>query len=185
MAGAKRGGFTVVPFEVVVTDDRHDLALLRCGKNPFAGEVRATIAGEQVPVVCDVARLDTRRPSDGLPVACSGYPLMSFVLITNAGIVASSWSVDLKQLSESNPDDYPDVYLAGMQINGGNSGGPVYSGLDGAVIGVAVASRLAPSAMGGPGQVEDAGLTIVVPSKYVADLLDEHSVDWQSVSSSG
>jgi hypothetical protein len=38
-----------------------------------------------------------------------------------------------------------DSYLADMQVNGGNSGGPVYRVAEGGVIGVGVASRGAPT----------------------------------------
>jgi S1-C subfamily serine protease len=177
MVGARRGTFTVGSYDIVATDALHDLAVLRLRKNPFSGELRGKLGDEWVPLVCDAARLQVERPEDGLPVACSGYPLQSFVLVTNAGIVASSWSVDLKQLSLTAPEDVPDIYLADMQINGGNSGGPVYSALNSAVIGVAVASRVAPVA-GGRGMGQDAGLALVVPSKYIVDLLDAHGVEW-------
>jgi hypothetical protein len=179
MPRGKRGGFTVGKFDVVATDDVNDLAVLRPRMNPFAGEFFATLDGDRVPLLCEAAHLNTERPQDGLPVGCSGYPLMSFVLITNAGIVASSWSVDLKQLPGTDPHELPDVYLADMQINGGNSGGPVYSALDSGVIGVAVASRLAPSTGTVPGQKEDAGLTVIVPSRYVGGLLDKHGIKWK------
>ncbi len=178
MPGGRRGGFTVATVDVVATDNVHDLAVLSPRKNPVAGEVYATLGSGRVPVVCSPAALDTNRPADGLGVACSGYPLMSFVLITNAGIVASSWSVDLEQLPSTTPENLPDVYLADMQINGGNSGGPVYSATDSRVIGVAVASRLAYRASAIPDLVEDAGLAVVVPSRYVGELLDAHGVEW-------
>lgn len=155
------------------------LAVLQRRKNPFAGEPHTTVDGDRVALLCKSAHLETRRPEDGLPVACSGYPLMSFVLITNAGIVASSWSVDVTQLQKTDATELADVYLADMQINGGNSGGPVYSALDGSVIGVAVATRLAPSAGRVVGQLENAGLAVIVPSRYVVELLDAHGVAWE------
>jgi hypothetical protein len=81
----------------------------------------ATIGAKRVPLVCRPARLHTDRPEDGLPVASSGYPHQSFVLVTSACIVASSWSVDIEQLAVKPPEDVPDVYLADMQINGGTA----------------------------------------------------------------
>lgn len=75
-----------------------------------------------------------------------------------------------------------------MQVNGGNSGGAVYRLADGAVLGVCVASRGAPTWFGDgePVQTEkgpilyDSGISSVVPAIYVADLLDRTGVPWTS-----
>jgi S1-C subfamily serine protease len=182
MPGGKRGVFTVVGYTVIATDVSHDLAVLLPQRNPFTGVAYATINGDRVPLACDIACLDTTRPQEGLPVGCSGYPLMNIALVTNSGIVASSWTVDLGQFASSAPHELPDRYLADMQINGGNSGGPVYSAVDSSVIGMAVASRLAPGVEAVPCRVEDAGLAVIVPSAYVAELLDANGIAWKAAS---
>jgi hypothetical protein len=164
MPGGKRGVFTVVGCTVIATDLSHDLAVLLPQRNPFTGEAYATVNGDRVPLACDIACLDTARPQEGLPVGCSGYPLMS---------------IALEQFASSAPHELPDRYLADMQINGGNSGGPVYSAVDSSVIGVAVASRLAPGVEAVPCRVEDAGLAVIVPSTYVAELLDANGIAWK------
>jgi S1-C subfamily serine protease len=73
-----------------------------------------------------------------------------------------------------------------MHVNPGNSGGPVYSIEEGKVIGVCVAYDMAPVVYG-DGNHEPAsagnrpffsnsGLAVVIPVRYVADLLKNHNL---------
>jgi S1-C subfamily serine protease len=179
-----RGNFRVTPFEVLEEDNEHDLALLRMRVNPFSGEIDAGIEvdGRTVKPSYGVSSLRTRRPRDGDPICVSGYPLGEPVMVTNGGMVASSWSVQL--------DDYSnlrDVYLGDVQSNPGNSGGPVYDSTDGAVLGVLVAGRLTdvvagrkPLIINGLKVRADAGLSLIVPTKYVVSVLDRNHVRWAS-----
>jgi hypothetical protein len=79
-------------------------------------------------MVFDAVRLNTRRPRDGELVLTSGYPLDASVLVSNAGIVASSWSFDIAEMPIPNAPpgfsrpDVADVYLADIEVNPGNSG---------------------------------------------------------------
>lgn len=144
------GTFRVIKFDVVATDARNDIALLKLRTNPFTlrEEERRSSSGD--PIALGVAQLRTARPRDGTAIAISGYPLMESVLVTTAGSLASAWSVDFQDALAPDgqggykPADIADRYLADVQANPGNSGGPAYQLVDGAVIGMLVATRLTP-----------------------------------------
>jgi S1-C subfamily serine protease len=191
--------FTIIGSEVVAEDAVNDLALLRLQANPFAGEVPTLIQiGEtSITGLHGVCRADTERPADGNSVAVSGYPLRSDSLVTNAGCIASGWLDDRDAaalLRSQDPASYDSVdrYLADLQVNGGNSGGPVYRIDTAAVIGVCVATQTTPvmfgDQAGGPAiadgrpLVYSAGLTIVVPAKYVVAFLSQNGISWGSTS---
>jgi S1-C subfamily serine protease len=186
-----RANFTVVGFDLVAENERHDLALLRLRQNPFRGEVGTGIViGDQaVQLPHGVVTLDSDRPHDGEMVASTGYPLTNAVLITSVGHVASAWASDIKEMpipgvpGRTMPD-VADAYVVDMEVNPGNSGGPVYAVESGPVIGVCVASQLAPVRFmdtGDPAAVDgrslsySSGLTIVVPARYVAEMLERHT----------
>lgn len=85
--------------------------------------------------------------------------------------------------------DVADSYVADMEVNPGNSGGPTYAPASGAVVGVCVASQPAPArftdtgepaVVGGRGIVYSSGLTIVIPARYVAEMLTHHGVRYTS-----
>jgi S1-C subfamily serine protease len=87
-----------------------------------------------------------------------------------------------------------DVFLVDLHLNHGNSSGPVYSVDTGAVIGVADAYALEDNVMveplpgGKPDPARDqisgralmtnAGLGVVVPVRYVVELLKKNGVKW-------
>jgi S1-C subfamily serine protease len=194
-----RAKLMVTDFEVLGEDSRHDLALLRMKQNPFQGEVRSGIVTSD-SLLCRVATLNRDRPRDGDGIAVSGYPLGAMVLLTNTGIVASSWATTIdvdvldptkdttyQRTRSAEPTETWDRYLADVQTNPGNSGGPVYSTHDGAVIGVHVASMFAdvvakgkPASVAGVPLTADAGMSVVVPARYVCEMLDRHGVSWTS-----
>jgi hypothetical protein len=134
---------------------------------------------------------DSERPADGLAVATSGYPLANPSMVTSSGIIASGWLTDddaAQLLRRDNPGAPSHVvrYLADMEVNGGNSGGPVYSVDTVAVIGVCVAtqSALVTGKGGNPVVAEgsplfySSGLTVVVPARYVISLLERNGLAW-------
>jgi S1-C subfamily serine protease len=179
-----RGNFRAIPFDVVAEDAAHDLAVLQLRENPFeaGGPSLIAIGGEDaLPLAPGILRLVTERPRDGLGVAASGYPLGEPVLVTTAGIVASSWAVDLEKLRAGLVDiRLADVYLADLQINPGNSGGPVYRRSDGAVVGVAVATRLAAMDAGEENLIiAPADIGVVVPAVHVAESLSARGIQWE------
>jgi S1-C subfamily serine protease len=69
--------------------------------------------------------------------------------------------------------DIADAYLADVQANPGNSGGPTYRIADGAVIGVCIETRLTPTyhESGAPASLANAGLTVIRPSRYLTNLI--------------
>lgn len=184
------GNFRGVPSDVVDVDARHDLALLKLRQNPFKSEMRSgfVIDGKEIPLLFGTVTLNPNRPQDGAAVGISGYPFGEPVLVTNVGWMATSWSFDIKEVPVPGaPEwfrwpDIADVYLADVEVNPGNSGGPVYLIENAAVIGVCVASKPAPvrDQMGNPIRqlFYSSGLTIVVPSRYVIELLRKHNLTW-------
>ena len=187
-----RENFNVVGFEVVEEEERYDLAVLRLLDNEFQDEIQnmIRIGNQDIGPMYGVPRLNTDRPRDGASVAISGYPLGETVLVTNAGMIASSWSVTTDEIPHpSFPalklPEIRDTYLADVQTNPGNSGGPVYSTSDGSIVGVLVDGKLTNVLAGGePIFVKglpisaDAGLSLVVPIKYGIEILERHGVEW-------
>jgi hypothetical protein len=186
-----RANFTIVGFEILVEHERHDLALLRLAKNPFTGEIGTGIimGNEAIPLPHGVVTLDRDRPLDGEMVASSGYPLTNAVLITSVGHVASAWASDIKEMPIPGVEgmtrpDIADAYVVDMEVNPGNSGGPIYCVESGGVIGVCVASQPAPLRFMDTGDTADiggrpvgysSGLTVVVPARYVTEMLEQHA----------
>jgi hypothetical protein len=184
----------LVDFDIVDEDTNHDLTLLRLKQNPVTGEVLSGFSqnSRREPLVFKAATLHPKRPRDGAAIGISGYPLDVTVLVTNAGWIATSWEIDIKELRvPGTPEwyreiDVADVYLADVEVNPGNSGAPVYLVEDGSVIGVCVASKLVAVrnqqdeevTIGGQKLLYSSGLTEVVPIRYVIDLLRKHNLPW-------
>ena len=187
-----RANFNVVNFDLVDEDNRHDLALLKLRANPFRGEVGGgiVVADQPLEPLHGVPSIRTERPRDGDGIAVSGYPLGETVLVTNQGVVASSWSVEVDEVAHptiptATIPKMRDIYLADVQSNPGNSGGPAYSSQDGAIVGVLVAGKLTsvvaegqPAVVHGLWLSADAGLSLVVPAEYVVEMLDRNGVLW-------
>lgn len=175
-----RGNFTLMDFDLIETDKIHDIALLKLKSKeipPMFGNVPPL---KLAPVI-----LNPDRPEDGVTIGISGYPLNQSVLVTNGGFMATSWAFDLQELKlPGTPEfyrklDIADSYLADINVNPGNSGGPVYLASDGSVIGVCVA-YLRTNVRDDKGSAKNyyynTGLAIVVPSRYVCDLLKRHTL---------
>jgi S1-C subfamily serine protease len=190
------GSFWLSRYDVVAIDEPHDLALLRpheTSGNPFQ-EPRPRfirIGDAELGIEPGIARLRAERPRDGMAIATSGYPFGTVNMITSTGYVASSWAVELKQIDDPRTgatllQDVADSYLADMQVNGGNSGGPVYRLADEGVIGVCVSTRGAAVFRSGGDPVEtevgrlyyNSGIASIVPAMYVAELLDRAGSAW-------
>src|SRR6266852_1931270 len=191
-----RGNFTQLEFDIVDEDARHDLILLKLKRNPFKGETGIFMqAGDKkIDWLHKAAILSPDRPRDGEAVAVSGYPLSSTVLVTTSGNLASSWSYEIQEIQVPSAPawfrmpDVADSYLADVRVNGGNSGGPVYSVESSRVIGVCVSFHTAPVQYGNGNQepvtiggrplLYNSGLSDVVPIRYVIDMLKKHNLKW-------
>jgi S1-C subfamily serine protease len=109
-----------------------------------------------------------------------GYPLMESVLVTTAGHITSAWSLDFWDALVPDgqggylPADIADRYLADVQTNPGNSGGPAVALSDGAVIGMLVATRIA--RMNGVPNATSADLGVLIPSVAIVDFAARNGV---------
>ena len=190
-----RGNFNVVGFDIVDVDSRHDIALLKLKANPFEGAVRSgfVINNKELPLLFGVPNLNLNRPKDGTAIAVSGYPLNEPVLVTNSGGLATCWGIDIQEVPVSGAPvgftvpDVSDVYLADIEVNPGDSGAPVYDVENSSVIGLCVASKVAPVRDQNGNSVTldtkelgySSGLTIVVPARHIASVLDKNKVGYK------
>ena len=133
------------------------------------------------------------RPKDGEAIGLSGYPLANPVLITKGGWLATAWSLDIRSPQSasngtSQAADVADSYLADIEVNNGNSGGPVYLAHSAEVIGVASSFVRAPVkndadqtvSLEGHALTYSSGLAVVVPTHYIITLLRKNGVRWHS-----
>ena len=172
-----RGWFEYRAAEVVADAIDHDLALLQFhvpGTEPI--EVthdhggKTFTAGRALPL-----KLDVDFPTEGCPVATSGFPLNAPALVTTAGHIASGYAPVQRS------DGTSTMRLLGdLNANPGNSGGPVYSLKDGRVLGVVVGARLtnvvtASDPDGSPDAYYSSGLIQIVPSRRVIEFIDRHA----------
>lgn len=175
----ERGTFVHLAADLVAVDERRDLALLQVTPNPLFSD-RMGLSGGEVHVPTAVARLDSGRVRDGEGIAVSGYPVAEPVLVTTTGTVASSWAFDLSQLPASTGPvlaQLDDLYLVDATINPGDSGAPVYRTSDGTIVGICLSFRVAQAEVDALGRTltYPSGLGVVVPAKYVSDLIDQWS----------
>lgn len=178
----------------MATDDENDLALLKCDTSPFSGLPPAIVVlgkpAHNVDVRPTVADLDANIPEEGTEVMVSGYPL-SLALVTQQGIVASkSFRYEIGVSAPTARES--DLIFLDIQLNHGNSGGPVYLANSGKVVGVAEGFEPAPIESsqtkqpiaipnpGVPGGIEfamaNSGLAFMIPAKYVVALLEKNHV---------
>src|SRR5437870_9826283 len=190
-SGNMRGNFSMIDFDLAVSDARHDIALLRLRNNPFRGEVHSgiVIGDREVPLAFGLPDLDSGRPKEGASVGISGYPLSESVLVTNSGHIASVWSYDVAEMPVPGaPEwfrmpDIADTYLVDSEVNPGNSGGPVYLVESAEIIGICVATKPAPvrDEQGNPVSINEtklyysSGLTVVIQSRYVIRLIEQQT----------
>jgi len=172
--------------DVVGIDDVNDVAVLRMNPNPFESPPPSMIRVGDEPGPMPLYKkclLSTARPRDGEGIAVSGYPLRSPTLITTAGYLASGWSSTERRIANDERVRVAKVaiYLADINVNPGNSGGPAYRTADAAVIGVCTAYQFAPLMYMDPrgGQVTlgerpvgiNSGLCVVAPIESVLALV--------------
>jgi len=189
--------FVGVGYTVVARDERHDLALLKATgqiENIFYIKTRT----QDIRVHPKAGILYLGAINDGDAIAVSGYPLNSNVLITTSGAIASSDAINIKEVQLASAPagftrpDTADSYIADVKVNPGDSGGPMYLVKNGAVIGVCLNFQGAPvmtiingeqrpvTGPNGEPVMYNSGLGVFVPAKYVADLLKQNGVKFQS-----
>lgn len=172
-----RASFVKVDSVVVAESVEDDLALLQLGRGlqDLFGNLRVGPDAMPAPKPRAVT-LSTTRPREGVPIAVSGYPLQEPSLVTTAGVLASSWAME-----NMHKGRFADRYLADLTANPGNSGGPAYLTDTAEVIGVLVAGRLVPIhglPPDAPALMTPANLSVLVPAKAVAIMLDQADVEW-------
>lgn len=187
----KRGNFTFIDAVVVERENVRDVALLKLSKNPFGEEIASgyTLEGKPLRMMpLGVAVLSSRALREGEPVAASGFPFISPVLCTDAGIVASTrdthyFDTEGEGLHVRVAFDF---YLADMTVNHGNSGGPVYDA-SGEIIGIVSGFKVAEvekfvhgAWQQAPSTEESYGynsrLAVVVPIANAKILLSKHAI---------
>lgn len=187
-----RGNFSLVDFDVIGEDARHDLILLKLRKNPFKREVRSgfVVNGKELPLLYGTPTFNLNRPREGAAIGISGYPLNEMVLVTNFGWIASSWETDIQEVSLPGAPpwfrvpDIADLYLGDVEVNPGNSGAPTYLIKNSTIIGMCVGSKIAPVrdqygnqvSMDGKRLFYSSGLTLIVPTRYIIELLEKQNV---------
>lgn len=179
-----RGSFELLDAQVLEEDRRHDIAILRAGRNPFASGrasgVSQTSDGMAVNSLYGLSTVARSEVRDGEPVAVSGYPLAEPALVTTSGTVASAFATDVQQVQLPHGPagftvpDIADSYLIDVAVNPGNSGGPVYRIETGEVIGVCVAFRIGSARFQSNPFFYNSGLSVVVPIKYGQELCSRH-----------
>ena len=156
-------GFTAREVAVVATDEANDLALLK-------------VTG---PVSVRPVGFASAKPLDATSVEAAGYPSSygGSSLITASGLIANFWSMDDGRLVKDSSQTRQlavkgakDLYFAEMRTEPGESGGPVYLTENGAVAGVV------------RGYIEDPGLAVFTPARYVIELLKRNHLPYEDVS---
>lgn len=182
------GNFSLLDFDVIGKENIYDLVLLKTRAAPEKVLRPVIKVGDKefMPIVKAVS-FSEERPKDGTHIAVSGYPLSQTVLITNNGYIASSWYVQ-KQEKEMISRSFrmpANFYLADLQVNPGNSGGPVYSIENGSVLGLCHGHLLnlvikdksqKAATLDGENLVYNSGLSVIVPSRYIIELLKQNRV---------
>lgn len=190
-----RGNFTLLDIEIIDEDLSNDLCLLRTKRNPFTENIGSGFIrrrGEVLSLLYGTVNIYTDRPQDGSVIGISGYPFEKTVLITNTGILATSWDYETNitharytGFNASKPLVL-DRYIGDVEVNPGNSGGPAYLIDNASVIGVCVSYRGSnvfvddgkPAEILGRYLYYSSGLTTIIPSRYIVELLDRNKVSW-------
>ena len=183
-----RSAFSVAAAEIVDADELHDIALLKL-EHPFS---------PQAPI--SVVTFTVARPVEGHRIAISGYPFGENLLQTTSGAISSAWDGKLAlQPAPGKPEikvpQIQDLFNVDAQINGGNSGGPVYFPDTGAVIGMVKGYKLGDVWVEGvrpgdkPTQALDkdtgrslganSGIGVVVPARYIVALLKKNNIEYR------
>lgn len=153
-------------FTIVARDPDNDLALLKLPVHNLS-DLKISVGPNKLEASPKACKLHLPEPEEGEDIGISGYPLNEPTMVSTAGHIASSWTLDKHQ----------DRYLADITANPGNSGGPAYRLKDGRVIGVCIAGKMRPSVHKESDVYQiahSAGLTFIAPAHAVQKILDQH-----------
>jgi S1-C subfamily serine protease len=154
-------------------DPEHDVALLRTQviEDPYrpGSYVQFRNWGDHGP---KPVHFYTPRVQHAEEIFTCGFPLFSETLITTEGKIISNVSkIILRSAKDSGLSTTVDAYLSDVQIDHGNSGGPVFRYSDDALIGIMVEMT-----------TKKPVISIIVPSKYLTELLMKQGIKWESAS---
>jgi len=165
------GNFTMVPATFLKFNPTADVAVLQILEVPqhsgFSLQGREHRISQPV-----LPRFDERLAEEGEAIGVSGFPLEVPSLVTTFGRIGARYALANNAL----------VQLGSVQVNPGNSGGPVYRLQDGAVIGIAIGYWQAPAQVLVPlpsGQTVagsapmNSGLAAITPIRYALELLSQ------------
>jgi S1-C subfamily serine protease len=166
-------------FEVISRDDKHDLALLKVKTNtvinPSNGERLDTVHySNDIYGALSVGNLQfTENIAQNISFALTGYSSSQLVLETKIGKIVSNkiTNIDKIQLSFPNGNvDYniTDYYLADVQTNSLLNGSPVYSTVNGKLLGVCVHII--------QNESDNSGIIGIIPSRFIMELLINNDV---------
>lgn len=150
--GSDTGRYRWFKLDILFVDVQNDLALCKTVNNPFEWEGTKDFVA---PVT-----FESEVPSDGTPVAFTGFPLQSKAPISGQGSIAS-----YQLVTGSNQGGTALVIYA--VVWGGASGSPVFLP-DGRVVGILTA--------GGPGGSPH--LAMARPANLIKELLEAHKVPY-------
>jgi S1-C subfamily serine protease len=127
------GNFSPVPSESVRTSPSRDIGIISISRKSLEQVLATptlTVSGHDLkPLTPRMPQFAQDTSEEGEMIAISGFPLRIPTVVTTVGWVGSKHA-----------RAYPyqgDLQLGSIQVNHGNSGGPVYRVRDGAVIGIA------------------------------------------------
>jgi S1-C subfamily serine protease len=186
---------SIINAQVVDADAENDLALLKFDPDALlAPAVSTENPATNVYLRWSQIRLGSQIPDEGTDILVSGFPLTSRTPVTQKGIVASKvFRSVLSAHPENMSEDDLDLVYLDIELNHGNSGGPVYL-LSGQVVGVAEGYIGAPAessvtkqpvqitnpgVSGGQESVTyNSGISFMIPAKYVVALLEKNHVKY-------
>jgi S1-C subfamily serine protease len=163
-----RASFMGGPAAVEAIDDALDLALIDV--DPGLLTMRMQVGPQMLEAPARAIPFAGWKLHEGDGIAISGYPLRAPSLVTTTGILASTFAPE-----ELPTGGFTERFLGDITANRGNSGGPVYTAKEGALVGVCVAGKVT-EIQGAPGLAQTAGLTIIVPVSEVRGFLEKHGV---------
>ncbi len=162
MGGASRASIKAI-------DAEHDLAVLE----PEGGEQAFVSIDDQGRSGRQGARevkLDVQRPSAGEAIFAFGFPEYSAGLIASTGsIKLEAGSTNLVEAKKSGDTELVPIYRAGLEINPGNSGAPLFRASDGALQGIV--SEIAEGR-----EI----IATIVPASEIAKVLSKYAIKWDT-----